>query len=367
MKKKNKLLLNLVESNKHRHHVAMVNHEAEWNQHESNSGMARMFLIMLLIHVVVIGGIIVYDWMNGEEVAPRTVIAKNETTLTALPPPAIQVADAASQIPIEECSTYEWKTGDSLDSVALKLGVSKEVLIQMNMLDKGTQLETNSIIRYPKQPVVKAVSINASLTKPDEALQATRSATGISHEAATIPLEAPGEKTFSFSPTIENELSPVPSGVTTPAQKAMVQESSPEATTLAATGESMSKVAAPVDDAEASSIAPTVAKKLAANTQDLPPEKTEPIVKQSEVQHNDVPKAIPVPRNSQLISAEQESLKRATVLPAAKLKSHTVRPGETLYAIAIRHGVTVKSLQSTNKIAKPESLREGMKLVIPSK
>lgn len=76
MKKKNKLLLNLVESNKHRHHVAMVNHEAEWNQHESNSGMARMFLIMLLIHVVVIGGIIVYDWMNGEEVAPRTVIAK---------------------------------------------------------------------------------------------------------------------------------------------------------------------------------------------------------------------------------------------------------------------------------------------------
>lgn len=140
----------------------------------------------------------------------------------------------------------------------------------MNMLDKGTQLETNSIIRYPKQPVVKAVSINASLTKPDEALQATRSATGISHEAATIPLEAPGEKTFSFSPTIENELSPVPSGVTTPAQKAMVQESSSEATTLAATGESMSKVAAPVDDAEASSIAPTVAKKLAANTQDLP-------------------------------------------------------------------------------------------------
>jgi len=60
-------------------------------------------------------------------------------------------------------------------------------------------------------------------------------------------------------------------------------------------------------------------------------------------------------------------LKKATVLPATKLKSHTVRPGETLYAIAIRHGVTVKSLQSTNKIAKPESLREGMKLVIPSK
>jgi LysM repeat protein len=29
--------------------------------------------------------------------------------------------------------------------------------------------------------------------------------------------------------------------------------------------------------------------------------------------------------------------------------------------------VTVKALQSANKIAKPESLRDGMKLVIPAK
>ena len=47
--------------------------------------------------------------------------------------------------------------------------------------------------------------------------------------------------------------------------------------------------------------------------------------------------------------------------------SYTVKPNETLYSIATRHGVTVKSLQEANKITKPEALRDGMKLVIPAK
>jgi LysM repeat protein len=44
-----------------------------------------------------------------------------------------------------------------------------------------------------------------------------------------------------------------------------------------------------------------------------------------------------------------------------------VKPNETLYSIATRHGVTVKALQAVNKISKPEALRDGMKLVIPAK
>ncbi len=369
MKKKHKLLLNLVEDKKYKHHVAMVNHEAEWNQHESNAGMARMFLIMLLIHVVVIGGIIVYDWLNAEEAAPKTLIAKDETPRSALPPPAIQIADAESQIPIEDCSTYEWKTGDSLDSVATKLGVSKEVLIRMNMLDKGTQLETNSIIRYPRQPVVKALSLNVDATKTDEAQPLATAATNVAATEATIPLIAPGEKTFSFSATIENELTPVPGAATNSVVKPNVQQSSSEGTTQEATREDVNKLAGPKDITEDPPAALAIAAKASANHEDMVPAKTEAttIIKQSEVQQEDIPKAIPVKRNMEPMIVEKEPAKKANILAATKLKSHTVRSGETLYAIAIRNGVTVKSLQSANKIAKPETLREGMKLIIPGK
>ena len=47
-KKKDKLLLNLLEGERHRHRVAMVTDEGTFNQHEPNSNMARMFVVMLL-------------------------------------------------------------------------------------------------------------------------------------------------------------------------------------------------------------------------------------------------------------------------------------------------------------------------------
>ena len=52
---------------------------------------------------------------------------------------------------------------------------------------------------------------------------------------------------------------------------------------------------------------------------------------------------------------------------SVKSKTYTVKPNETLYSIASRNGVSVKALQEANKITKPESLRDGMKLIIPSK
>lgn len=365
-KKKDKLLLNLLEGEKHKHRVAMVNEEAAWNQHEPNSNMARMFVIMLLIHVIVIGGIIIYDWMNGEE-AQSTVLV-NEVTPTTMPsalPVAAATGGAATQgnpIPIEECATYEWRSGDSIASVAKKLGVSEEVLIKMNMLDKGTQLEANSIIRYPKQPVVRAVGIsvagvNGELAKPAVPAESLAAA----HQA--MPLVAAGEQTFSFQPTLENELAPVPG---TAANMPAIQESPPAAVTKTAVGDSVGQKDAPIEE-ELPPAVPVMEKPVAPQEEvNVAPKmqpKTEPVVE------NEVPKAIPVKRYSPPV-IEKTAVKKVAPAPAAKparSSSYTVKPNDTLYSIANRHGVTVKALQSANKIAKPESLRDGMKLVIPAK
>jgi LysM repeat protein len=369
MKKKNdRLILKVTETPKHKHNVAMVNEEQEWNRHEPNSGMGRMFFVMLLIHVVVIGGIIVYDWLNGEEGAPTSLVSTSKsTTASALPPPALNAVDIAAQIPIEDCSTYEWRSGDSIASVAKKLGVSEDVLIKMNMLDKGTQLEANSIIRYPKQPVVKALGL--SVAGADGALPLV-APPDASIAAAEVPmsLNVPGEQTFSFQPTIVHELAPTPGAIGAAFVAPNIQDAPPSAVTSAAVGEPAMKSQALVQEAPPAP-APVV-KAESPKIEQAPPAKVEPkpapklIAKAEE----DVPKAIPVKRYTPPAVAEKPvAKKKSAETPAAKSKTYTVKPNETLYGIASRHGVTVKALQDANKITKPELLRDGMKLVIPVK
>lgn len=365
-KKKDKLLLNLLEGEKHKHRVAMVNEEAEWNQHEPNSNMARMFVVMLLIHVIVIGGIIIYDWMNGEE-AQSTVLV-NEVTPSTMPS-ALPVAAAAggassgNPIPIEECATYEWRSGDSIPTVAKKLGVTEEVLIKMNMLDKGTQLEANSIIRYPRQPVVRAVGISAAgvngeLPKPPVPAESLAAA----HQ--TMPLVAAGEQSFSFQPTLETELAPVPG---TAVSMPLIQESPPAANTMAAVGSSPAVKEEPIHEKLPAALPvmeqPVAPKEEVKMTPKSQP-KTEPVIEQ------EVPKAIPVKRYSPPALEKpvpKKVAQSATPKPSGRSSTYTVKPNDTLYSIANRHGVTVKALQTANKIAKPESLRDGMKLTIPAK
>jgi chromosome segregation ATPase len=48
-------------------------------------------------------------------------------------------------------------------------------------------------------------------------------------------------------------------------------------------------------------------------------------------------------------------------------EQHTVRPGETLTAIAARYGVSVRALLDKNGLADADSIREGQKLTIPER
>jgi LysM repeat protein len=357
-KKKNKLLLNLIEGDKHKHRVAMVNEEAEWNQHEPTTGMGRMFFVMLMIHVVVIGGIIVYDWLNGEETPASLSVTSSSTTASALPPPALNAADIAAQIPIEECATYEWRSGDSIASVAKKLNVSEDMLIKMNMLDKGTQLEANSIIRYPKEPAVRAVGVGIAGVKGElPVIVPPTSPASLAAAEGPMSLTAPGEQVFSFQPTIVNELAPTPGTTSAALVTSSVQDSPPAAVTTEATGFPVTKVESTkptVQDTPPA--APAIVKK------DLPKIDEAPVTKTSVKKENVVPKAIPVKRYTPPVVTSKKKIE-----PATKGKTYTVKPNETLYSIATRNGVSVKALQEANKIAKPESLRDGMKIIIPGK
>ncbi|MCW0221343.1 MAG: LysM peptidoglycan-binding domain-containing protein [Prosthecobacter sp.] len=353
-KKKDKLLLNLLEGERHKHRVAMVTDEGAFNQHEPNSNMARMFVVMLLIHIVVIGGIIIYDFMNGEE-APTTKLTQDfsQSSASAMPSAQVDLGLDKNQS-LEEYSTYEWKSGDSIRIVAKKLEVSEDVLIKLNKVDQGRQINTNDVIIYPKRPVVKAVGVNVAGANGELAKPALPESS-ISASQVPISLVLPGEQSFSFSPTIENELTPAP----TVAPGMVVQESPPPAVTKEASGMpvrvELPATTAKVEEAPPAPVAP-------------------PVVVKKEVEKV-VPKAIPyTPPAAKPV--EKAPVKKVVVdspPPAKKepakasVPPHVVQSGETLYRIASKYGVSVSALQEVNKITKPEALKIGMKLTIPRK
>ena len=56
--------------------------------------------------------------------------------------------------------------------------------------------------------------------------------------------------------------------------------------------------------------------------------------------------------------------------PAAKsstARTHTLKSGETLFRLSAKYGVSVAAIQKANNIKNPNSMRDGMKVVIPAK
>lgn len=338
-KKKNKgteLLDNLLGGERRRHQVAMITEEGEWNQHESNSGMARVFVVMLLVHVVLIGSIIVYDFIGTEETqaAPAPVVSKTPTTdpheLASTPVqsslPTATRAAVATTSDIPASGEYEVKSGDSLPKIAAGQGVDLQDLIALNNLDQeNVELTPLTILKLPARKVAEPATVSAvtdfpALPTPAPATQETPAPKVIPIEQ-TPPAPIPAVVSLTDSqPTIDS----------TPAPAAPAMASTPPAPAPA-------PVAEPAQPEPSQLVAPK-----------------------------------PVPTPSQM--AEKKPEPKVESKPAPKpepkttgTRSHTMAKGDTLYGLARKYGVSVSAIQKANNITKPESIRDGAKLIIPAK
>jgi LysM repeat protein len=332
-KKKNKgtdLLDNLLGGERRRHQVAMITEEGDWNQHESNSGMARVFVVMLLVHVVLIGSIIVYDFIGTEEAqpAPAPVVKSTPTThpheLASTPvasslPEAAKSAPAAASTAIPSDGEYEVKSGDSLPTIAAREGVDLQELIALNNLDnEGAGLTPLTVLKLPARKVAEPAQVSIVKDFP--------------------PLPGPAAAVAE-----------------TPAPKVIPIEQTPPAPMPALTSASEAQ---PSIDSAPPPPAPAPAPAAA-------PAQPEPVVLVA-------PKPVPTP--SQMAEKKPEPKVVAKPAPKAEPKasssgarSHTMAKGDTLYGLARKYGVSVSAIQKANNITKPESIRDGVKLVIPAK
>lgn len=385
--KEAKLLLNLMDGERHRHRVALVTEEGEWNQHEPNSGMARMFVVMLLIHVVLIGGIIIYDFLGSDEKPQQTVTqaARALNTGSGLPVTAPEVvsAQARAVADTEQYDNYEMHSGDSIKSIAAKFGTTEAEITRLNMIDKGLQIGPGTTLRVPKQAVPSAIPVDPKTLRPvaakddaPKALPVTRDqppATKVPSEAVK-PSDAPASLSAAtmtpISPLTPLEAPPVttslvaaantPATAPAPATQvaALPRPSNPHAVSLLEENAPKADTIRPRE--EARQTAKAEVKPLAKPTPVPPP--TQMLKKIAE--------APPATKKTEKPETAKKTSADAPPKTAAKpssSRSHTLKSGETLYRLASKYGVSVAAIQKANNIKNPNAMRDGMKLVIPAK
>lgn len=348
MSTKPKLLNNLLDGEKRRHHVAAyVTHEGEWNQHEPNSGMARMFIVMLILHVFIIGGIILSDFA-GEEKTPAAPAAKavlaarnndsapSDTAAAvtpAVPSPApapasasITVTDQPAPAVAADHEKYEVRSGDSLPLIVARFGVDRDELIALNKLDGDAEFTIGTTLLIPKK---KSAPLQVAEARPMPA-------------SNTVPpsqeniADAPAESTPPVTPL---------SGVSAGPLALTPISSEPPATSLGSAGiEKTSQPESAVAKADEPPAAPQKAVSIA------PP-----------------PKPVPTPSEMSKRPVTKPSTPPATKSTTTRSGSHVLAKGETLYRLSAKYGVSVNSIIKANNIKDPSRLRDGMRLVIPAK
>jgi len=322
------LLGNLLGGERRRHQVAMITEEGEWNQHESNSGMARVFVVMLLVHVVLIGSIIVYDFVGTDEsaAAPTPTVAKaltpegRELPAQPLPDPVAETQDvpaadatATSDVAVA-LEIYEVKTGDSLPKIAAAKGVALEDLVALNRLDEGsTEVAAYTRLKIPAVKIAPPARVEAIKDFP--AAQAS-----VPAASAVIPLEETPP-----APVVAEDALPTVVPLTNTTIDSAPPAASPPVSQMVPVVNAPPPVAAP---------------------------KPNPVAPPSKV----IAKPTPKPEAPKPVAKATSSA-----------KSHTMGKGDTLYSLSRKYGVSVTALQKANNISNPNAIREGTKLVIPGK
>lgn len=282
--------------------AATVTQEREWPQNEPNQGLARMFVVMLLIHVVVIGGVIIYDFVGEPEDAKPVASNSTATPKTAAPAPTPAPKPVASEP------------------------------------------------RTPVQTVPTLTAQAPAVTTPPAAIPVNADPV-----PAAVPLAAPGAllpqsllasgSTTVVDLPVASEVKPVPAAPMTPALTP-VHEPAPE-----------SKPKPKPEVAKAVEPKPKVEKAVALGA--APKPVMTPSAARSALA-KDVKKSTPV-----VAQKKADPIKPAPTKKTSTPSRHTVSKGDTIYGIARRYKVSEKALMQANGISNPNALRLGKALVIP--
>ena len=133
---------------------AHVTEEDEWISGPPNLTLSRMFLVVLLLHIVIVGGILAFEMLKGDSAIAEEEPAK---PLTADPN---ALAGAPSGRTLVAGDSYRVRPGDTLSHIADKHQVRTADLSALNGLGRGDQI-------YPGQTLLIPTAIDEIPHRPD--------------------------------------------------------------------------------------------------------------------------------------------------------------------------------------------------------
>lgn len=331
MKKKQDKVLSTSER-KRLHVAAMVTNEKEWPQSEPNQGLARMFVIMLLVHVVVIGGVIIYDFVSEPEAqgvvsstAKKTAVPTTTTTTaaaTSAPLPVVRDVPVPSQTPVPVAQPVT-ATPPPAPATTTPPAASPESLLPSQFAEtpvKTPAEEQKHMISSPiPSPAPRAEIVQSEPPAPVER-----------NETAKFVTETTEKPTNSVRRSIAENRTEVP-------RASLISPTTPNpVATPSAARKSL----------ESEEHRSTRSTKTGSSTTSKPSSTT---AKKRQVEDS-------LPPN-----------KKPSKPVATAASHHKVAKGETIYAIARRYKISEDALMRANSIKNANGLQIGKTLTIPAK
>ncbi|MDG2124955.1 MAG: LysM peptidoglycan-binding domain-containing protein [Verrucomicrobiales bacterium] len=316
--------------------------EDDWDTEVPNVRLSRVFSIVLLLHVVAVGGILAFQLLSkDEDVTPGSEVvgnvqpaAVNEiASVENTPPvggtkrPVIKIDDPA----FDGLRHYRVQSGDSLMSIARRFQVPVDELEHLNQFDAGNKLYPGLILFLPTREIR-------------------------AQAPAELQRIASNQQSGTAEPNNKREKPEARVPVAVRDGFAAVSETAPKAIPASNWGAS---IAVEEPELVGASVNSQAAKDLEIAT----------------VLSNNVPAAVvseaPVPV---AIPVVQASLGAAPIAVPAKtvatnvrgiVKIYTVQPGDTAYALGRKFGIGHEELLKINGVADARGLKVGLKLKVP--
>ena len=306
---------------------ANVTGEEDWEVDEPQIRMSRAFAVMLVLHLVAVGGLFAFHVFGKDdrEAELKGTRAAHEASLPAPGLPGKSSAPAASEatravtapraeiVPEESAAApreqhHTFKAGESKMLIAAKFGVTIRELEEANQASKF--IPGDKLVIPHHQRVIGAMADNKGPANPPLAL------------VVATPSEAVGYRDFALKKGAEDPYAPVE-----PAELAAMTPERPAARTKPVKAEPEITLVQAGDESGAPA-PPTPAPKAKKTAQPAPPAPAKP-------------------------------------KPAATgSRTHVVGKGDTIYNVARRYGLSPNEIMRSNGIGDPSRLQMGQVLKI---
>lgn len=325
---------------------ASVTGEGDWEVEVPQIRMSRAFAVMLVLHVIAVGGLFAYRiWGRDEEpkagaenapaIAPVGA-EKAAAALAAIPAPQPITIPSSPSAPGGEEKTYTWHAGDSIQLIAARFGVSTSALREANP-DK--QLVPGAVIVLPRAGRVFGGADVADTGSHPSAIfdpQAAKSVPAGVPRAQVVPEPGLGSEVPDVIPSPGEEAGVIAKPVTAH----MPAKVKPATAAPAGTKK-------PVKDKNTVSLEPP------------PPAGTIPTT---------TPKhATDSVRPASVVTTKPAATPAKQPARTAGQRVHVVAKGDTVYNLARKYGFTSEEIAKANDLGSGERISPGQQLKIPVK